>query len=502
MRVAIYVRISRVTEATTSIARQIQHCEELCRQKGWTAVEIYADEGVSGAVDPDDRPRMGELMKHLSQYNAIVFYKIDRLARSTMAFSDLMARCQKADVALTSVTEPMDMSTSMGRAMAEIIAVFATLERDMIRERSLDARRSLLAEGKFVGGRFPFGITTAAHPSGKGRSLVRDKEAVPIIKSMVSKVVDDNYSATQVAKWLNDNGVLTSRQRGATAKKTAAAKTYWRGNAVRAVLRNPQLIGHQALPDGRVRYGEDGMPLMVFPPVLTLSEWAGLQSALDQLEGKKRTTRHDSHWLQPFLRCDVCNHAMTKTVAHGNDGFKCARPNEQRHKPAPYIRLDALEPWVISELHSKFGSMVITENVWVGGSDHSAERGQVEATIQRLRDDRELGLYDGETDEAQFRSQMKALIARRGVLAKLTDEPGHWETVDTGRTVADDLKEGSVATVLESAGLVVRVAPAGGGRNVPVGSRAALVIEDMAAAELDAVDREEAAWEALEAVGL
>ncbi|MFC9620278.1 recombinase family protein [Streptomyces sp. NPDC056930] len=501
MRVAIYARISRVTEATTSIARQIQHCEELCRQRGWTVAEVYADEGVSGTIDPDDRPRMGAMLQDLSQYNAIVFYKIDRLARSTVAFADLMKRCQKAKVSLTSVTEPMDLSSPIGRAMAEIIAVFARLERDMIRERSLDARRTLLSEGKFVGGRFPFGITTAAHPSGKGRVLVRDKEAIPIIKSMANKVVNEGYSATQVAKWLNDHKVLTSRQRGATAKKTKAADTYWRGNAVRVLLRNPQLIGHQALPDGRVRFGEDGMPLQVFPPAMTLTEWNALQAALDRMDGKKRTTRHDSHWLQPFLRCDVCNHAMTNTVTHGRVAFKCARPNEQRHKPAPYIRLDELEPWVLTELQTKFGSMAITENVWVGGSNHTAERNQVEATIQRLRDDRGLGLYDGEEDEAQFRSQMKALIARRGVLASLPDEPGHWEAVDTGRTVADDIREGSAASVLESAGFVIRVAPSGGGRNVPVGTRATIRIEDPVAAELEAAEREEAAWEALEGAG-
>ena len=189
MRVAIYARISRVTEATTSIARQIQHCEELCKQRGWTVVEVYADEGVSGALDPDDRPAMGEMLRNLNQYSAVVFYKIDRLARSTVAFADLMERCQKAKVSLTSVTEPMDLSSPIGRAMAEIIAVFARLERDMIKERSMDARRSLLSEGKFVGGRFPFGITTAAHPSGKGRILVRDKEAVPIIRNMVTNTL-------------------------------------------------------------------------------------------------------------------------------------------------------------------------------------------------------------------------------------------------------------------------------------------------------------------------
>lgn len=492
VRVAIYARISRVTERTTSVDRQIQHARSLCEQRGWTVAEVYADEGVSGATDPDDRPQMGEMLKRLSQYNAIVFYRIDRLARSTVAFADLMERCQSAGVALVSVTEPMDLSTPMGRAMAEIIAVFARLEREMIRERSMDARRALLEAGKFVGGRFSFGLTPTKHPSGKGRILVRDETAVPVLREMYQRIVDEGESATQVAKWLNDSNVMTSRQRGATAKDKPE-DTYWRGNAVRAVLRNPQLLGHRRLPDGRIESDpETGLPREVWAPVLTISEWNLLQGALDRLEASKRTARHDSHWLQPHTRCSICGHAMTTTVTHGRKALKCARPNEQRHKPAPYIRLDELEPWVLSELHRKWGALPITERRWNPGSDHAGERAQVDATIRRLRADREAGLYDGEEDEAQYRSQMKALLARRRVLEALPDSPGYWETINTGRTLGETLSESTAADLMTSAGLVVRIAPAAGKRGVPTGERASVEIEDPVGDMLDAIEREEA----------
>lgn len=494
VRAAIYARISRVTERTTSVSRQIQHCESLISQREWRHADTYADEGVSGATDPDDRPRMREMLANLDQYNVIVFYRIDRLARSTVAFADLMARCQKAGVSLVSVTEPMDLSTPMGRAMAEIIAVFAKLEREMIKERSMDARRSLLEEGKFVGGRFSFGLTPAPHPSGKGRTLIRDADAVPALRTMFTMLVKEKASATQVAKWLNDHSVPTSRQRGATAKQGAPEETYWRGNAVRALLRNPQLIGQRRLSDGRIEADPvSGMPMELWPPVFTHDEWVSLGAALDQLDGKPRTVRHDSHWLQPLTRCGICDHAMTTTINHGNKGLKCAQPNEQRHKPAPYIRLDALEPWVLEELDTRWGHMPLVERVWVPGSDHSNERGQVEAQIQRLRGDRELGLYDGAEDEAQFRAQMTALIARRRVLEGLPDMPGHWETSETGQTLSEALTADTAADLMTTAGLVVRVQPGGGSRTQPVGERASIELEDVAGDYERAVAEEEQA---------
>ncbi|NGO76172.1 recombinase family protein [Streptomyces sp. YC504] len=494
MRIAIYARISRVTERTTSVERQIAHAQALAAQRQWTVADVYSDEGVSGALDPDDRPQMSVMLSRLGLYDAIVFYRIDRLARSTVAFADLMQRCQEAGVALVSVTEPMDLSTPMGRAMAEIIAVFARLERDMIKERSMDARRSLLEVGKFVGGRFPYGLTPVPHESGKGRILVRDEEAAPILRRMASMIIDGS-SATQVAKWLNDQGVQTSRQRGATAK-TKPADTYWRGNAVRAVLRNPQLIGQRRLPDGRTETGPDGMPLQVWEPVLTLAEWDAVQGALDALNGAPKVRRHDSHWLQPLTECAVCGYRLTQTQTHGHTGLKCARPNEQRHRPAPYIRLEHLESWVLETLRDRYGHMSLTERVWIPGSDHSAERGHVETAIRRMRADRDAGLFDGEEDERAFAERMAALLSRRRVLAGLSDTPGRWEVRDTGKSVLESLTGPDGATeFMVSAGLVVRVQPALG-RGVPVGDRAVIETADPYENRLEEVLAEEDAAEA------
>ncbi|MGW8846904.1 recombinase family protein [Streptomyces xiamenensis] len=495
MRVFTYRRISRVTEATTSIERQGEHCKAECQKRGWKIVDDFADEGVSGATDPDNRPAMGRMLARLDEVDAIVFYKLDRLSRSTLAFAELMERCNAAGVALVSCTEALDLSNPMGQAMAEIIAVFAKLERGMIRERSMDARRKGLESNKFVGGRFPYGLTPERHPSGKGRVLVRDPEAAKVIRRMAAMVVS-GHSATAVAKALNADEVPTSRQQGATAKRAGGhepRETYWRGNAVRSILRNQVQLGYRVGSNGRPDIGSDGLPLVVWEPVLTWDEWEAVQQAMDTMS-TTRTQRHDSHWLQGVTRCGGCDARLTLTVAHGRTGLKCSRPNELRHKPAAYIRTDELDPWVNEQMMTEFGHMRLLEHVWHPGSDNRQERLAVASSIKAMRADREAGLYRGTEDEAEYRERMSALLARRDVLDAMPETPPHWETRDTGRTIGEVWESSSLqarAALLANAGLVIRVEAAGRKRRLPVGERARIEPEDRAAAALaDIADQE------------
>jgi site-specific DNA recombinase len=128
MRAAIYVRLSRETDETTSPERQRSACEALCEARGWDVIAVEEDIDVSGFSQGLDRPGLQRIMTRLAELDVIVFLKIDRLARSTVDFAKIMRLAEHQSVALASVTEPLDLTSSMGRAMAKVIAVFAELE--------------------------------------------------------------------------------------------------------------------------------------------------------------------------------------------------------------------------------------------------------------------------------------------------------------------------------------------------------------------------------------
>ena len=54
-RALLVIRLSRVTDATTSPERQLADCEQLCAQRGYTVAGMAEDLDVSGSVDPFDR---------------------------------------------------------------------------------------------------------------------------------------------------------------------------------------------------------------------------------------------------------------------------------------------------------------------------------------------------------------------------------------------------------------------------------------------------------------
>ena len=62
--------------------------------------------------------------------------KLDRLSRSMLDFSKLMAKAKKQRWALVALDCAVDTSTPSGEAMANMLATFAQFERRLISQRT------------------------------------------------------------------------------------------------------------------------------------------------------------------------------------------------------------------------------------------------------------------------------------------------------------------------------------------------------------------------------
>lgn len=133
-RAALYLRVS--TDDQT-VENQRADLHKLAELRGWTAVATYEDAGVSGSKGRDKRPGLDGLLKDVKRrrFDVAVFWSVDRLGRSTAGVATAMDELEAAGVAQFYFKESMDTSTPHGRAMLEMAAVFARLEREMIRER-------------------------------------------------------------------------------------------------------------------------------------------------------------------------------------------------------------------------------------------------------------------------------------------------------------------------------------------------------------------------------
>ncbi len=133
-RAVIYLRVS-TDEQTTENQRQA--LEAVAERRGWQVAKVYEDAGISGAKGRDKRPGFDAMMKDAARgrFDLVMVWAVDRLGRSTATVAPALAELGELGVGFYADREGMDGTTAHGRAMLQMAAVFAELEREMIRER-------------------------------------------------------------------------------------------------------------------------------------------------------------------------------------------------------------------------------------------------------------------------------------------------------------------------------------------------------------------------------
>lgn len=161
MKIArIYIRVSTTEQALEgySIPAQKERLINFCKAKDYLVDDIYIDGGFTGSNL--DRPGMDRMLRDIKERDTdiIVVYKLDRLSRSQKDTLHLIEDVFLAnDISFISMQESFDTSTAFGRAMVGILSVFAQLERENIRERTMLGKEERAKEGLWGGGIDPFG---------------------------------------------------------------------------------------------------------------------------------------------------------------------------------------------------------------------------------------------------------------------------------------------------------------------------------------------------------
>jgi putative DNA-invertase from lambdoid prophage Rac len=162
VRAGLYARVSTHDQQTLPL--QNRALRDYATRRGWTVAWQIKEVG-SGASQREMREKLLEAARR-REIDVVLVWRLDRWGRSV---TDLLATLQELThlgVGFVSLTEALDLTTPMGRAMAGLLAVFAEFEREILRERV----RAGLAEARLNGkhlGRPP----TAALQSGSVRKL-------------------------------------------------------------------------------------------------------------------------------------------------------------------------------------------------------------------------------------------------------------------------------------------------------------------------------------------
>jgi DNA invertase Pin-like site-specific DNA recombinase len=200
-RVAFYLRVSTDAQTTENQQRDLQR---LAEYRGWTVVGEYRDQGISGAAGRDKRPELDRLLKDAARrrFDVVAFWAVDRLGRSTGKVATIMEELDALGVQQFYHKEAIDTSTPHGRAMLQMAAVFAELERGMIRERviaGLERARAESPEVRAAKGKKAIGRPTLPENlrrtivdlRGAGKSIREVAKGAGVSTATVQKVLKD-----------------------------------------------------------------------------------------------------------------------------------------------------------------------------------------------------------------------------------------------------------------------------------------------------------------------
>ena len=149
-RVALYLRTSHADRTTENQRREL---ERAARRAGWPVVAIYEDNGVSGAKGRDGRPGFDQMLKDANrrEFDVIMAWSVDRLGRSLQHLVGFLDEVHALDIDLYLHVQGLDTTTPAGKAMFQMLGVFAEFERAMIRERVKAGLARARAQGKAIG---------------------------------------------------------------------------------------------------------------------------------------------------------------------------------------------------------------------------------------------------------------------------------------------------------------------------------------------------------------
>ncbi len=135
MRVALYGRVSTTNGQSTE--NQLMELRKVAKRAGWEVVAEYTDEGVSGAKGRDKRPQFDALLKAAVQreFDLVAAWSVDRLGRSLQDLVAFLSELHGVGCDLYLHVQGLDTTTPAGKAMFQMLGVFAEFERSIIKER-------------------------------------------------------------------------------------------------------------------------------------------------------------------------------------------------------------------------------------------------------------------------------------------------------------------------------------------------------------------------------
>lgn len=281
-RAALYIRVSTQEQAQEgySVGEQKERLIAYCKAHDWIIADIYVDGGYSGSNIK--RPGIQQLMSDTHKFDVVLVYKLDRLSRSQRDTLYLIEEVfLPNNVDFVSMQESFDTATPFGKAMIGLLAVFAQLEREQIKERTRMGRLARAKAGLYHGG----GYIPIGYDYEDGKLVINPYEAQQVQKIFEWYLA--GLSLQAIIEQLQSEG-YTNRY-----------SSYNSISCIRYILENETYLGHIHFGDVLVENAHE--------PIITEEQF----NAVQVMRGKRRkkygmSSYQSKHLLTGLLFCGYC----------------------------------------------------------------------------------------------------------------------------------------------------------------------------------------------------
>ncbi|WP_432019888.1 recombinase family protein [Streptomyces sp. 1222.5] len=475
-------RLSRKSDATWSPARQRDNVLSAVASVGGHVVAWADDWEVSGATDPLERPQLGPWLRgDEGPYSGIAGAAVDRIGRSLVDCLNTGYRMRDEGKLLVTyghtgpwdLNDPNDENQFIAQAWGAQMELRATESRN--RDETVKAREQGRKRGKHAYGyRYvrlhpKAGIDHVALDRGEDfPDDIRDREnAAENLREAARRILADRtgeITEHSEAARLTRGGVYSPADHERVMSGKAPRGGPWDGAALRKMLISEAALGY-LLHQGRPVVDDKGMPIRVAPPLWNRETHEALVRKLSPKKPYSKRAQSGTHLMSSLAFCGVCGIRLYRSGQPVAMTCSSRRKGLSDCKPSPTIYVEYLEEAVAGWFLATFGDHMFMETVFDPGNGIEEELAERLAARNRLRSDRDAGLYDDEDDADWYRQRYSELTAEIKRLRGTPVRPAGMVTRPTGETVrtkwAAATDDGARRQLLHEFGVTVKVWPEG-----------------------------------------
>ena len=312
-KIAIYCRVSSDEQAERgTIDNQVTFGQQYADLHRLDIYDIYKDDGVTGTIPLQDRPEGHRLLQDAAdeRFTLVIFYKMDRLGRSTRVILNAVEALSQYGVGVQSMSEPFDTSTPSGRFMLTMFAGVAELDRANILDRMYQGTLRHARLGKWCGGPAPFGYKL------QDGYLVVNEAPMPghtmseadVIRMLYDKTIE-GWSTFRLAEYLNG---LNIPNKYTLRGNVAAGSGKWHQSKILYILHNTLYYGERSF--GKLsKHANKTIIHQQLPAIVSRETWDAAQVAIDGHNVMPKFVKRRQYLLRSLIKCGICGHTYVGT---------------------------------------------------------------------------------------------------------------------------------------------------------------------------------------------